>query len=778
MKKLFSILAFMLPAALTFGQITVTTGIPVPNMVQNTLVGSGVSVTNITYTGNANAIGQFQTGAVPTNLGISEGIILSSGVVNGTPAIGAPANQLASTSNNTPGDPMLTSIAGSTTYDAAILTFDFVPLSDTIRFRYVFGSEEYHNYVNSSFNDVFAFFISGPNPQGGNYNNYNIARLPGTTIPVSINTVNNGYTFNACSSGPCTNCAFFVDNCNGTSIVYNAFTVVLTAWALVVPCQTYHLKIAIADAGDGILDSGVFLEANSFTSPGISTTTSYSIPAIGNFAVEGCNDVILSFCLPQALSNDYNIPIQVAGTATNGVDYTFIPSTLTIPAGSLCIDFVVEAFLDNIAEGIETIELIVQTDLCGSFDTIVVEIYDYFSPVVTAISDTTICLGDTLLLEAHADLGWPPFEYLWDNQTPGGPTHLVIPDQDSIFHVLVTDLCGYADSTQIQVYVATTDVDAGPDQTICSGETAILSASGGTSYTWSNGDQGATIQVSPTETTTYIVTATGVCIPVDSVIVFVTPETEIFLTQPAPVCSGEYIEITASGGELYIWASSPPDGTLNSQNTNAVIHVKPNVTTIYSVTGSIYGCTGSAHITAEIYPSPSASFIIEPPVVSSFNPIVNFLDNSSGLPISWYWDFGDQNYSVIQHPTHTYSDSGGVFPVTLIITNVHGCIDSITQNVIVRPDHVLYVPNAFTPGSDGINDEIFVLSTGVSEQDFEWIILNRWGKIVFYSNDLNRGWDGRDRGVLAPQGVYTYKLTFRDKANLLHQRYGIITLIR
>jgi gliding motility-associated-like protein len=326
--------------------------------------------------------------------------------------------------------------------------------------------------------------------------------------------------------------------------------------------------------------------------------------------------------------------------------------------------------------------------------------------------------------------------------------------------------------------VATTDVDAGPDQTICSGETAILSASGGTSYTWSNGDQGATIQVSPTETTTYIVTATGVCIPVDSVIVFVTPETEIFLTQPAPVCSGEYIEITASGGELYIWASSPPDGTLNFQNTNAVIHVKPNVTTIYSVTGSIYGCTGSAHITAEIYPSPTASFIIEPPVVSSFNPIVNFLDNSSGLPISWYWDFGDQNYSVIQHPTHTYSDSGGVFPVTLIITNVHGCIDSITQNVIVRPDHVLYVPNAFTPGSDGINDEIFVLSTGVSEQDFEWIILNRWGKIVFYSNDLNRGWDGRDRGVLAPQGVYTYKLTFRDKANLLHQRYGIITLIR
>jgi hypothetical protein len=253
-------------------QITATAGQTAQWYVENVLSGGGIQISNVTYSGHADAIGMFQTGAIPTNLGLSEGIILSTGLVNGNPAIGDTASNNASTSNSMPGDAMLTAIAGSTTYDAAILSFNFVPLSDTVKFRYVFASEEYHQFVNSSFNDVFAFFISGTNPLGGNYNNYNIARLPGTSYPASINTVNNGNSPNPCSSGPCTNCAYFVDNCNGTSIVFDGFTVVLTAWALVVPCQTYHLKIAIADAGDGIMDSGVFLEAGSLQSSGNSGT--------------------------------------------------------------------------------------------------------------------------------------------------------------------------------------------------------------------------------------------------------------------------------------------------------------------------------------------------------------------------------------------------------------------------------------------------------------------------------------------------------------------------
>ncbi len=769
MRFLKYVLIFIIFPHLLHAQLTVTTGIPAATLVQNTLVGGGVNISNVTYTGHANAIGRFQTGANPTNLGISEGIIMSTGVVNGAPAIGSPVGNFASSMNSTPGDALLNSLISGTTNDAAILEFDFIPLSDTIRFRYVFGSEEYPEWVGSSFNDVFGFFVTGPNPLGGNYTNRNIALIPGTALPVSINNVHSG-------SYP----QYYVNNegMNGQTIVFDGFTTVLTAWLVVVPCQQYHIKIAIADAGDSSFDSAVFLEANSFGTSGITVDTDYSIPAIGNFAVEGCNDAILTFCLPQISPSNYNIPLQVGGTATNGVDYTFIPSSLTIPAGQLCIDFIIEAFIDNVAEGIEYIEIVVQTDLCGALDTIIIEIHDYFEPQIIISNDTTICIGESANINAQGDLGISPYTYIWDNGNSNN-SQTVSPQNNTTYIVTVTDMCNYTASADVEITVATTDADAGPDQTICHGESTNLTATGGTSYLWSTGQSGATISVTPDQTTTYYVTASGVCIPVDSVTVNISPSPEIVLSQPDPVCSGEQISITASGGESYIWSSNPSDYSLASQAGNTTVNVKPRTTTTYTVTGSnTYGCTGVGYVTAQIYPTPEANFIIDPGVVSSFDPIVNFLDMSSGSPVSWLWSFGDNNFSDLQHPTHTYSDSGGVYPVLLIVTNQYGCIDSITKYAQVRPEFVIYIPNAFSPNGDGINDEIMVFSTGVSEIDFEWMIFDRWGKMVFYSNDIYKGWDGKIYSNPATQDIYHYRLIFRDKTSKLYEHYGVIQLIK
>lgn len=232
-----------------FGQLTVTTGIPAADLVQNTLIGTGVTATNVNYIGSPLAIGRFQTGTNPTNLGLSSGIIMSTGHVNGSPQIGSPVTNFASTNLGAAGDITLNALNLGTTQDASVLTFDFIPLSDTIRFRYVFASEEYPEFVNSSFNDVFGFFVSGLNPMGGNYVNRNIALLPGTTTPVSINNVNH-----------ITNSTYFVhnQNLNGMTIVYDGFTVVLTAWLNVIPCTQYSIKLAIADIADGIYDSAVF----------------------------------------------------------------------------------------------------------------------------------------------------------------------------------------------------------------------------------------------------------------------------------------------------------------------------------------------------------------------------------------------------------------------------------------------------------------------------------------------------------------------------------------
>ncbi|HPF01407.1 MAG TPA: choice-of-anchor L domain-containing protein, partial [Bacteroidales bacterium] len=275
----------------SFGQLTVTSGLTASQYV-DFLVGSGITYSNAVYTGDPAAIGKFVTGATPTNLGLSSGVIMSSGYVNGTgtEAIGSAAINFVSTPfTNTYTDANLQSLIPSyTVEDATKIEFDFIPVSDTIKFRYVFGSEEYLEWVSSSFNDVFGFFISGPNPAGGAYSSNNIARIPGTALPVTIDNINTGsYS------------QYYVDNegLGGTTIVFDGFTTVLTAWALVTPCVQYHIKLAVGDAGDQSYDSGVFLEANSFSSPTLNVSTTYvNETTIGSFAMEaGCNDVTTCF---------------------------------------------------------------------------------------------------------------------------------------------------------------------------------------------------------------------------------------------------------------------------------------------------------------------------------------------------------------------------------------------------------------------------------------------------------------------------------------------------
>lgn len=235
--------------------------VPNTNAVQlvNDFILTGVTTTNVQYTGDTNTLGSF-TGGNLTNLGMNDGIAMTTGSLDTAinASVGDPASVFANYSNNYPGDPMLNAlIAPWTTYDASVLEFDLNPVGNILEFQYVFASEEYPEYVGSSFNDVFGFFITGPNPDGGNYLDENIAVLPLDSLPVAINNVNAG-----------TNASYFVDNLgmNGQTIVFDGFTTVLVAKAFVVPAATYHLKMAIADAGDGVFDSGIFLKSQSMKS--------------------------------------------------------------------------------------------------------------------------------------------------------------------------------------------------------------------------------------------------------------------------------------------------------------------------------------------------------------------------------------------------------------------------------------------------------------------------------------------------------------------------------
>ncbi|ELR71045.1 Outer membrane protein A precursor [Fulvivirga imtechensis AK7] len=274
-KHLFALLLvfFQLPVA---GQ-QVDTAMAARELVNDILLGNGVAVGNVKFKGAKYAIGIYEDSL--NEIGMTKGIVLTSGSVllikgpNKSPRTGW--------ASNAPGDDDLNAIARGETYDASVLEFDFVTASENLVFEYVFASEEYLEYVGSKFNDVFGFFIEGPGlPKT------NIARLPDGRTPITVNTVNNEQNSEYYRDNTYVNTTDpFVWDVRNRKVVQNkyylkeeippkyniqfdGFTTVLEARWKVIPNQVYHIKLAIADVGDGILDSGVILKGGSFRSYG------------------------------------------------------------------------------------------------------------------------------------------------------------------------------------------------------------------------------------------------------------------------------------------------------------------------------------------------------------------------------------------------------------------------------------------------------------------------------------------------------------------------------
>jgi hypothetical protein len=163
------------------------------------------------------------------------------------------------------------------TQDAQILSFDFQAYSDSVEFNFVFSSEEYNDYTNTSFNDIFGFFVTGP----GYSPNTNVALIPGTTTPISINNVNNGGPTSGTATGPCLNCAYYIDNVNSNAVglSHDGYTVTMKIKFPIWPCSTYHFEIALADVSDGIFDSAIMFESNSFVACPVMQPFQNGIPA-------------------------------------------------------------------------------------------------------------------------------------------------------------------------------------------------------------------------------------------------------------------------------------------------------------------------------------------------------------------------------------------------------------------------------------------------------------------------------------------------------------------
>jgi len=364
------------------------------NLITNIFLGDGVEVTNITFNGEPAAVGYFTNGT--QSIGIERGIVMTSGAVEstggvfGTVGCNETGNDFASTDNLIfTNDTDLAALTTSGIRDLSSYTITFIPTDSLLSFKYCFGSEEYPEYSCSPYNDVFGFFISGPNPAGGNYTNQNIAIIPGTSLPVTINNLhpaNSAYP----NCNP-TNAQYYNNNnFTNNQPSYDGFTDVFTAEAKVIPCQSYTIKLAIADVSDGVFDSGVFLEAKSFGTGSLQVEVATA--SLDGTVVEGCSQGSIKFMIPSALQQNLDIDFKIWGTATNGVDYQTVPTALSIPAGQIEVVLPIIGIEDNTPESPEYIAVDVQRDPCNR-DTFYLYIKDNGLVKPTLRPDTVVCVG-------------------------------------------------------------------------------------------------------------------------------------------------------------------------------------------------------------------------------------------------------------------------------------------------------------------------------------------------------------------------------------------------
>lgn len=313
----------------------VVQGALTPEELIGNLLGSGVTVSNISYRGNDVSAGTFTGG--DGIVGFESGIVLSTGSIHNVP--GPNYSDSIGTGNDQPGDADLDSLLqGYTTQDATVLEFDFVPDTNVLSFQYVFASEEYNEYVEQGFNDVFGFFLNG----------VNVATLPDGT-PVTIDNIN----LNSNSDLYINNDAS--DITPTVNIEMDGLTKVLSVEANVNPGVTNHMKLAIADVGDSIYDSNIFLRANSFAAEPVGdvefSSVSYEVDEAGVAAVITVNRV-------NGTNGDITVDYSTSnGTATEGIDYAAASGTLTLLSGETSKTFTVPVTDDSEIEGDETISL-------------------------------------------------------------------------------------------------------------------------------------------------------------------------------------------------------------------------------------------------------------------------------------------------------------------------------------------------------------------------------------------------------------------------------------
>lgn len=571
------------------------------------IVGDGIFVDNIQLICPTGASAWFDGSG--SNIGLSNGILLTSG--SAALAVGPNNDAGDGICNNGQADPDLEAVAGSNIYDACILQFDMVPTCTPLSLNFVFASEEYPEYINREFVDAMVIMVSGPGIPGGVQN---IALVPSTTTPVSIGSINSN-----------TNSSYYVANNGGSSIEYDGFTTVLTASVDIQPCQKYRMKIAIGDAADCIFDGGLFIEENGMDC-GVSNAVTTDISFSPLNPVEGCRDYEIELCRQGSTAQPYDLQLTIGGTATNGVDYPQIPSTITFPAGVQCTTLVITPPQDNMAEGEEIIEFVYEaiSGSCVVLDTVLIPITDE-PHLLPSFYNNDVCLGNTMFFNNTTTIDAPStvtdFEwYFGDDSTSVSynATHEYLNPGTYDVKLIATSNTGCVDSISQQVYV----YDYPTASFTLSGDVCL-----GTPVTFTN-------------------TSTD-------------PSNDII------------------GQVQWNFGDGIPESSWDAIHYYSVPDTFPIVLTVYS---DALGCSDSYRDTVVVNPSVLADFVTSNVCLGN---TVNFLNQSSGAA-TWIWDYGDgsQPPDTAYNTTHYYQYSD-TFDVSLIGIVDGGCNDTLTKQVYV-----------------------------------------------------------------------------------------------
>lgn len=681
-------------------------------LIEDVLITGCLQAMNVQYDGDPSAIGYFKGGEA---FGMSSGMILATASVVDLTGQG-PNTVFGQETGNAAVEADLSALSilnggAADMHDEVILEFDFIPSSDTTEFDFVFASSEYPTYEFSQYNDVFAFFVSGPGILGTYTDDaINVALVPGTPDPITISTVNGT-----------TNQAYFAGYTSGDPIPnFNAggYTIPITAvMAGLTPCETYHIKFCIADAGDGSLNSYVFFEESSFSSGGDVAMNNVSPVGQVNDIYEGCENYYVFNRLDTsaiALLDTVNILLDIGGTAIEGADYTNIPDTLFILPGNQTDTLFYTALFDNVVEGTEYIVFSLLNGCPCSIVSTDDTIWIYNNYPTNAVLDNyhLICETDSveLVCDVNPDVDPILINYNWANTSETTSSIWVQPDATTTYILSVTNVCQTDDilsSTVNVVPIIDPNFILSKD-TACVGEPVVFTFTGSATnfaqYEWTfNGgtpdvDVGQAPQVSTWSTTGNKTIDLHIndqgCLNDTTFQIYIKEYNNMSLTTDASnlncfdVCDG-IGSVTANSGVApftYLWE----DGRIN-QNIDELCPGTFDVTV-----SDAYGCKDTTHIVVTAPTEMTYTFETQVASCHSYDDGWASVTASGGTPpYSYNWSDNNHTANNVDLFADTYS---------VTISDDMGCTKIESHIVVAQPDAVI----TSIYGEDYVGDELWI----------------------------------------------------------------------